>query len=492
MDLAVPAERMFRRILKPFLRIQRYKLALGAFLIPLMIRSIPEILAGPYPVGWDIIAYYIPNSLDIASGNMNVWGIITSPPVMYAIVVPAYVLTRVSLVWIFKILGPLLYGFLGWSIFTFCQRRLQWSSQKAFYAVLFITSYFVVMRIAWDAFQAELGLALLLLAESIVGKTGSTRSQISKASLLSLAVLSNQLVGVLVVGTQLAKLVRSSIWARPRLASLQFPPVALFLLILYATMQTPLAPGLAVAGPGFSLASLLDTTSFLLYAYMFVIPLLLVGLGLRARSVFAPWVLVCCAGMILSVLPGHVFQDIGYRWALLLSIPVLIVAFEGYSRLQATRVSGFKNWARLVRVVVIVGLASSATLFAVLPAQSALPFYTTFPQYLPSSMVQSSLPASDYPSAVDAMLWINAHTDSDSAIIAQQAFYGWARAYLSPRKQIVNCYLASPTSAMGEVGPYSHVFTVWWSNGAGWFPGSFPVGAKPVVTFGDLVVYQYR
>src|SRR6266704_4823269 len=190
MDLAVPAERMFRRILKPFLRIQRYKLALGAFLIPLMIRSIPEILAGPYPVGWDIIAYYIPNSLDIDSGNLNVWGILTSPPVMYAIVVPAYVLTRVSLVWIFKILGPLLYGFLGWSIFTFCQRRLQWSSQKAFYAVLFITSYFVVLRIAWDAYQAELGLGLLLLAESIVGKTGSTRSQISKASLLSLNWLS--------------------------------------------------------------------------------------------------------------------------------------------------------------------------------------------------------------------------------------------------------------------------------------------------------------
>src|SRR6266702_1091304 len=190
MDLAVPAERMSLRILKPFLAISKYKLALGAFLIPLMIRSIPEILAGPYPVGWDIIAYYIPNSLDLASGRMNVWGIITSPPLMYAVVVPAYVLTKVGLVWIFKILGPLLYGFLGFSIFTFCERRLHWLGRKAFYALLFISAYFVVMRIGWDAYQAELGLSLLLLAESI-RFPASAKSALSRVSLLSLAVLSN-------------------------------------------------------------------------------------------------------------------------------------------------------------------------------------------------------------------------------------------------------------------------------------------------------------
>ncbi len=483
---------MSLRILKPFLAISKYKLALGAFLIPLMIRSIPEILAGPYPVGWDIIAYYIPNSLDLASGRMNVWGIITSPPLMYAVVVPAYVLTKVGLVWIFKILGPLLYGFLGFSIFTFCQRRLHWSGRKAFYAVLFISSYFVVMRISWDAYQAELGLAFLLLAESIIGRMGSTRPEAVKVSLFSLAILSNQIVGLLVLGTQLASLVRSSTWARPRLASLQFLPITFFALILYATMQTPLASGLSLIGPGFSLASLLDTTSFLVYAYIFVFPLLLVGIGLRERSVFAPWVLVCALGLLLSVLPGQVFQDIGYRWALLLSVPVLIVAFEGYSKLQTIGASLGKNWTRLVRVAVIMGLAISATLFAVLPAQSASPFYTVYPQFLPSSMVQSSLPASDYSNVVSAMRWINVHTTSDSVLIAQQAFYGWARTYLSPGKQIVNSYLAPPNSAIGEVASSVHVYTIWWSQGSGWFQGSSPTGARAIATFGDLAVYQYR
>ncbi len=126
----------------------QHKFAFAAFLVPLTIRIIPEILSGPYPVGWDIIAYYIPNTIDMASGRMNVWGIITSAPTLYAIAVPIYMLTRVNLVLIFKVLGPILYGFLGWSIFWFCQRRLHWSRSKALYAVLFISAYFVTMRIS--------------------------------------------------------------------------------------------------------------------------------------------------------------------------------------------------------------------------------------------------------------------------------------------------------------------------------------------------------
>src|SRR5437867_5979381 len=135
---------------------------------------------------------------------------------------------------------------------------------------------------------------------------------------------------------------------------------------------------------------------------------------------------------------------------------------------------------------------SSAILYAVLPAVSALPFNTMFPQNIPSSMVQSSLPSSDYPNVVNAMLWVDSHLDSNSVLITQQAFYGWARSYLSPDKQVLNSFLSSPTSAIDQTGSYTHVLTVWWVEGTGWFQGSFPVGAKPLVRFGDVAVYEYR
>jgi hypothetical protein len=47
------------------------RFALAAFLIPLGIRAIPEILVGPYPIGWDTIAFYVPNTLDWATGKTS-------------------------------------------------------------------------------------------------------------------------------------------------------------------------------------------------------------------------------------------------------------------------------------------------------------------------------------------------------------------------------------------------------------------------------------
>ncbi len=480
------------RILNGMLSISRHKFALGAFFIPLLIRSIPEFLAGPYPVGWDVIAYYVPNVFDIASGSLNLWGIIASTPVMYGIVVPIYSVTRISPILIFKILGPLLYGFLGWSLFTFCKRRLQWPDSKSFYATLFVSAYFVVMRISWDAYRMELGLAFLLLAEALVGGVTSRRLDLRRAGLLSLAVLSNQLVAVIVVGIVGIEILRSLGRLNFRFVSQRIPPVAFFLLIVYATLQTPLATGLGVVGSGINAAVFPEVSVFLLYAYACVIPLLLLGLKARQRSVFTSWVGICGVGIVLSILPGHVFQDIGYRWVLLLSIPFLILAFEGYSRLRAMISRLPVIWAKSLQVTVIVGLAISAGLFAVLPAQTASPFYTAFGQFIPSSMVQSSLPSSDYQNVANAIAWINTHTPSDSALITHEAFYGWARAYISPGVTVLNCYLLSPNSALGQAEIYTHVFTVWWVQGSGWFQASTPSGARPIATFGDLVVYQYR
>jgi hypothetical protein len=46
--------------------IRRHRFGLGAFLIPLGVRAIPEILVGPYPIGWDTIAFYVPNTPELA------------------------------------------------------------------------------------------------------------------------------------------------------------------------------------------------------------------------------------------------------------------------------------------------------------------------------------------------------------------------------------------------------------------------------------------
>ncbi len=41
---------------------RRNRFGLAAFLIPLGIRAVPEVIVGPYPVGFDTIAFFVPNA----------------------------------------------------------------------------------------------------------------------------------------------------------------------------------------------------------------------------------------------------------------------------------------------------------------------------------------------------------------------------------------------------------------------------------------------
>ncbi len=61
----------------------QHRFALAAFLIPLSVRAMPEIIVGPYPVGWDTIAFYVPNTLDWAAGKVGVLQMLGTAPLMY-------------------------------------------------------------------------------------------------------------------------------------------------------------------------------------------------------------------------------------------------------------------------------------------------------------------------------------------------------------------------------------------------------------------------
>src|SRR6267378_426730 len=144
--------------------VRSYRFALAAFLIPVLIRSIPEILVGPYPIGWDTIAFYVPNTLDWATGKARFTEILGTAPLMYMISVPVYYLSRVNPVWIFKIMGPILYGSMIWALFRFLKIGLKWPDKQALGAALLTSLYFVTLRISWDLYRNMLGLTFILLS----------------------------------------------------------------------------------------------------------------------------------------------------------------------------------------------------------------------------------------------------------------------------------------------------------------------------------------
>ncbi len=73
-------------LVKLQLVVQQHRFALAAFLIPLGIRAVPEIIVGPYPAGFDTLAFYVPSTLDWVAGKAGFLEMLVTTPLMYTVV----------------------------------------------------------------------------------------------------------------------------------------------------------------------------------------------------------------------------------------------------------------------------------------------------------------------------------------------------------------------------------------------------------------------
>jgi hypothetical protein len=135
-----------------------------------------------------------------------------------------------------------------------------------------------------------------------------------------------------------------------------------------------------------------------------------------------------------------------------------------------------------------------AALYIAVPAQNAMLYYATFPGFLPTSMVQDTVPISDMASLRMMLNWVQANMRPGTVLITHQAIYGWARAYLPPDENIVNYRYSDPLEGvkMAVSDGYSSVLMIWWANGLGWHgQHSVPSGFVPVSIDGNMAVYAY-
>src|SRR5437773_1368128 len=218
-------------------RVFEHGVILAAFMIPLAIRAIPEILVGPYPVGFDTIAFYAPNTLDWATGRVGLLKIIGSAPLIYAISVPTYLVSLINPIWIFKIMGPILYGSMSFALFRFLRLVPNWPKGRALGTVIFTSMYFVTLRIGWDLYRNVMGFTFLLLSIPILQELNSGRKVLASSLLLLLAVGSDQLTGLLAFSLVASRFLGSIRSRKPREVKFQLlvgvPALLLFFSIVF-------------------------------------------------------------------------------------------------------------------------------------------------------------------------------------------------------------------------------------------------------------------
>jgi hypothetical protein len=489
---------LFERITKP------ETFPLLAFLLPLVMRAIPEILMGPYVVGFDTLGYYVPNTLVWLRDGVGFWSFVAVAPFLYVLLMGA-TSVGIPIVLSLKVMSPLLLGFLGLAVYFYANKTLAWSSRKSLLVVLFATLYFVALRVSWDMLRSELALIFLFVTLIFLKKDGNP---LRNAVLLSLAMLSvvfaHQLIAVIMFAIVLVTIVRlyldKEIVGLRKLIVCSVPAAALFLLIVYAnyvaSSQFSVVSGfLGQSSEGFlalfGFASytdlVVDTLGFLVFCYLPLVPLLVLGArrfkGNLQLKVWIFWIFLSLLLVVVS--PSAFFAVFPYRWTLLLTYPLAFYAAEGFA--------GLKVNAHKAGIGVM--LATLSVSFMVLPNSLAFPYFGLFTLYVPSSMLQNTVSLSDSQDTVNALQWVRNNMPSAARLLVHDVFYGWASLTLDGGQLIRYGYGNPETMAqkLEENGSEHLLYLIWWINGSGWH-GQPAVSSvfREVYESGRIAVFTYN
>ena len=182
---------------------KRLLLPFFAFVTPFLLRAVPEVLMGPYAVGFDTMGHYVPSALLWLNGDLTFFSILGTAPLFYSIIVSLVSLGG-SLVMVLKVVSVVFEGFLGLSIYGYAQSGLGWSPKKSIATAFLGTLYFVALRVSWDSLRNMIGLVFFFVVLTLFSLSERKGFSWKRYGLLSLAmvavILSHQLVSVLMLG----------------------------------------------------------------------------------------------------------------------------------------------------------------------------------------------------------------------------------------------------------------------------------------------------
>ena len=482
-----------------------HRYLLAAVALPLVVRTIPEILAGPWPLGFDTVWVYAPFVKDVetegvGSAFASFFSFNHPAPLVYVLLGLGAVATGAPPFAITKAAAPLLYGFLGLSLYYFGRRGLQWDQKKSLFLVLVASLYFVPLRFSWDMYKNLLGYAFFLMALAHFRDSRHSRETTSLLAFAGLSILSSELTAALLVAIAGALFVLEFV----REHRLNLPAIVVLIVAGVATLFY-----LGVVFPSDIVPSPLATPpakSLFLYNYVgagedvYVYPtlgdvyatvLLLSGMALGPLIPFAVagfvrerrmvlWTSILAIGAFSILVWPFAAIPAWHRWLFMLAFPALVFATHGVLKM-----------GRRIRVAFLAALLVLAGSFLALPPSYAIPFYTN-PRtiaYVQTSMLQNTVPLGDSSDVVAALEWLNNQQFSDSILLAHISFAGWAELY----SRIPQIYpFVDPAQVNGgNFSGFTHVFVVYWARNQGWYnPSLMPDRLTLAHSIGRMAVYE--
>ena len=516
---------MLNKIMLGFELTSRRALVLS-FALGFFVRLIPEVLAYPYPIGYDTVVY----AWIVKRGVIwSHWTSVFSNWLLYAVWISLYNFTQLDLFLLLKLSGPLLYGLSACGVYWFSSRGLNWDPRRSLIVAAFFVFQLAAFRISWDLLRNTLGMALLLFALPFILKMESWKDVAGFVLLSVLVVFGHDLVSVVmfvvVFGVMLNDFLRRNKARVLRVSAAVSPSLVLFLIGIYlkvfslqigakTNVITAVPPIVHPAGLFFLANYFVGSSSGLYSGYfdlasqvlsvftvLYLLLLPLVFVGFFRNRVLDTWTLfIFCASFSCLVVP---FFSLNWweRWLFLLVYPFTFYAANGVFKVLESAKGvvrpsiGWLKWMKIsTRTTVALSfcmiLLTSVYIGATLQNDNYVVFsIPTISRYF---SVAPAVPLRDVEGTIQVMEWLDGNMNNSSCLLANFAFVSWALLYLD-RKQTIVVYPTSVEEALDLASShgFNSVYLVWWGEDIGWYWFTVPSSFEPVFQSDRIAAFQY-
>jgi hypothetical protein len=496
-------------LVKAWITQKKYIFPLLAFIVPFGVRVIPEILMGPYIVGFDTMGFYVSNSLLWLHSGISLSSFLVTAPLFYTFLMPIIVAGG-SAVFALKIISPLLLGFLGLTMYWYAKRGLSWSLSKSTFVAILGTVYFVALRASWDQLREELGLVFFFIVLTLLinpkGKSWKSGVVLSLAMLT--VVLSHQLVSVLMFGVIVFAIVhnlfRKDFESSIKMILASLPAVIYFFFVYLSgvlkygflnfstNVGSPLATWLGFTSYQ---SMLISTGGLFVYCFSLILPIALLSIWRLRKIQLGSWLLF---SLILMLLP--IASVSPYRWVLMLTYPLAFYATDTLSRLKSIKWKRYRiNVRRIAVLYLVISTAVLSFGYIFMIPQQPFPYFDPahfngYSYQIPTSMLQNTISVTDCQDTENALHWFKDHENSSSILLTHTVFYSWALLSINESQVRTYGFDAPDKAAMAMAQKnQSQIYLIWWVKGHGWYDQpTLPSSFNELYYSGRIAIYSYN
>jgi hypothetical protein len=404
------------------------------FSIASLIRIVPELIAYPYPIGYDVINYYIP----VVTNFDKYWSTISGQfPFYVSLLHGINVGLSISPHFVVTTLAIITYGIFGISIFFIGRKILKINISYSMYLVFLVIFQLTVLRTTWDLHRDLFSLSTMFLMFSLIYERKHTNNRIIIAALMLSAItaVSDRMVGLLCM----LSLITYTLTVKTRLTILCSVvctfSFAFSLIHGYGTLHSNTVESLKSSQ--IVMPTFYNPTNLLILFVVYnglATPAAIFGFRIAKNKLLRIPLLITGIGAFSWIIFQELELLVADRWIILSGIFLSI--FAGYGIIQLSQKN--TNVSKLVAGSFLCVFVAMGIIYAVIPYDEAFVLYSIVGKYIqnfaPLTMQFNSLDISDNGNLIDLISWINNNTDPNSLIIGEKHWRGWMEIKLQGKR----------------------------------------------------------